>query len=364
MYCNKIKENFSNRIYCFTENYDVFLSHLKNSDVCYVIISGSCGKQKIEEFLLISSIKSIIIFCFDVETHSKWAMNYQIVSKVVNQFPEVILTLDDLLNQHMYVGACSFRQLPNHLKNHCYYYISQSFSGNVPENITADSELLIKNTLKQYPNRIKKQYFEFLKQHGAQQLLTQSIQEVLCKNKQGQQFINAIIRLYTQDGPFYKMLNAVLNTLNEKAIEEYSLIIKAMRYALFNYKDGMNEKIKSSDFRLYRGIHFDPNRFKVLNRKNDAFVFPAFTSTTTKKELAKTFGKLIIEIKFDSSQQQLGEHFDLLRPKDISQISVYPNEAEFLFPCFSPFVILDFEEEGEYTIVKTQFLDLSRIKGG
>ncbi|EWS71392.1 hypothetical protein TTHERM_000790469 (macronuclear) [Tetrahymena thermophila SB210] len=73
---------------------------------------------------------------------------------------------------------------------------------------------------------------------------------------------------------------------------------------------------------------------------------------------------LVLEQKSSNSKKILLAHLKTLNSfchtiNDAfqSQAPYYPDlEAEFLFPCSSPFVVLDFGEEGEYTIVKTQFL--------
>ena len=78
-------------------------------------------------------------------------------------------------------------------------------------------------------------------------------------------------------------------------------------------------------------------------KKNDAIFFPAFTSTTAKKDVTKTFGDgILLEIHIDS-KSALPMPF-----LDIKQIgSYFPNEQEYLFQPFSMFMVKDIIKEGE-----------------
>ncbi|EAR89444.2 transmembrane protein, putative (macronuclear) [Tetrahymena thermophila SB210] len=365
-YCQKIQDSFPNKIFCFTHNKEEFIQHLKQSSVAYIIISGSYGKQMMKDLLLYSGIKTIIVFCYDIEIH-KWAMDYQIVAKVVNVFQDVIQVLSDLVNQHTLIGACQLRQFPNFLKKNSIYYLSKEFSEKgLSQKTSVDALSIVNDSLKQYPERIKQKYFQFLTSKELK-ILENQIKFALQNNQevndqiQIQKRIKEIIKLYTYEGPFYKMLNTILNILNQEQIDTYSQVIKLMRYALFNYNDRQKEIFSDKQFRLYRGINFDPSLFKKQNRINEVFIFPAFTSTTPDFEIAKQFSqqnKLVIEISFD--EKLFGKDFNMLRPKKIlAEDSYYPSENEFLFPCFSAFLILGYIEKNGYTIAQTRFIDLS-----
>ena len=49
-----------------------------------IVISGSLGQQEIENISKLKNLKAVIVFCFNIEKHSKWAEKYSVVKAVVN----------------------------------------------------------------------------------------------------------------------------------------------------------------------------------------------------------------------------------------------------------------------------------------
>ena len=145
----------------------------------------------------------------------------------------------------------------------------------------------------------------------------------------------SIIRLYTAQAPYYyKIINDILNLLDEELILIIQDYIKALRYSLIVYSDTSNKIPDTNNIKLYRGIDLThKNSFEEFSRKfkiHDTIVFPAFSSTSLNKSQAMNFidGKgVLLNISVDCTQ--------LNKPKSVSTISKFAGEDEALLNCFS-----------------------------
>ncbi|CAF4527828.1 unnamed protein product [Rotaria sp. Silwood2] len=162
--------------------------------------------------------------------------------------------------------------------------------------------------------------------------------------KCAQQFVEAlkkpepeknIIHLYTTEAPYYyKIINDILNLLDEDLIVIIQDYVKALRYSLITYEDASNKMPATNNVKLYRGISLaQDNSFAEFSRKfkiHDTIIFPAFSSTSLNKDRTRSFIKgkgVLLEISADCSK--------LNKPKNISAQSEYPSEDEVLLNCFS-----------------------------
>lgn len=144
----------------------------------------------------------------------------------------------------------------------------------------------------------------------------------------------ALITLYTKNDPYhYKIINNILNRLDEELIDLIEDYIKALRYALMVYNDPNNRTPEGTEVKLYRGLHLiGRNSLEEFQRKfrvTDVMIFPSFVSTSLDKQLATFFIRgrgILLEISTDCTQKT--------KPKHIAAASVYENEGEVLLNCF------------------------------
>lgn len=181
--------------------------------------------------------------------------------------------------------------------------------------------------------------------------------EVFLPSKDKIETAKNIIYLYTCESPFYKLVNAVLRNLNENDILECQIWIKAMNLAL---KIVDNSKRNENIFVLYRCFSNTETDVLETYKLNMAICFPSFMSTSADNAIclkivdSKSKNKYIqFKIRIDTSLKNCN------LPIDISQISRYKIEKEFLFPSFSKFYIFDTKiEENCYRIILKNKLNL------
>ena len=167
----------------------------------------------------------------------------------------------------------------------------------------------------------------------------------IIKNNQGDDNAVAeeLLKEYTAAGPFFRCINTALRKIDFKVIQRCEIWIKALLLA-FKKKKKFYQNFQKEP--LYRGMKISQKirkEYVAQFKKNDAIFFPAFTSTTAKKDVTKTFGDgILLEIHIDS-KSALPMPF-----LDIKQIgSYFPNEQEYLFQPFSMFMVKDIIKEGE-----------------
>ncbi|CAD8145008.1 unnamed protein product [Paramecium octaurelia] len=97
---------------------------------------------------------------------------------------------------------------------------------------------------------------------------------------------------------------------------------------------------------FFRGVVCPIEAFKIKHKQYDLIMFPAFTSTITDFAISKSYAKqdgIIFRISFNENTLE-GPQFQIVRPKAIYTASQVQNEQEYLFSCFSCFIITKFNE--------------------
>ncbi|CAF3343040.1 unnamed protein product [Rotaria sp. Silwood2] len=339
----KLKNSLSKEQYqivqCDTNEQSIKFTKSNIQNNLILIASGSAGHEIVSKVGYYFHIKGIIIFCSAIEYHRTWAKQYKKVLLVTNQFSQVIQKINDIERGEIYFlnFGFSYEDITLKLSNFDYYlsteqdgFIIQQFSD---INLSIDHHKEIMNELhnllvskKVYPNDIP---YHFQLQNLMQ--CTEKFVEVLKDNQPEKN----IIRLYTTSIPsYYKIINDILNLLDEQLIVLIQDYIKALRYSLLIYSDKSNKMLCSKDVKLYRGIDLArENSFQEFLRKfnvNDTIVFPAFLSTTLTREVAMNFAGekgVLLSISVDCRKSN--------KPRSISDVSQFANEDEVLLNCFS-----------------------------
>ncbi|CAF4148569.1 unnamed protein product [Rotaria sordida] len=342
-YIERLRNEFSPEQYQIMQfddkdqSIDSVVSNITNNLV--LITSGSAGEEIISEIGYYFHIKGIIIFGTAVEYHQTWARKYKKVLLITNMFSQVIQEIKDIENGQIYFVnyGFSFDDITIKLKN-IEYYLSTSQNGFIIPNFSA-----INSSIDYHNMTMTKLHNELQKKHVYPKDIPSHFQlDNLLKC--AQQFVEAlkkpepekhIIHLYTTKAPYYyKIINDILNLLDEDLILIIQDYIKALRYSLIIYKDVSNKILPINNVKLYRGISLaQDNSFAEFSRKfkiHDTIIFPAFSSTSVNKDRTRSFIKgkgVLLKISADCSK--------LNRPKSISAQSQYPNEDEVLLNCFS-----------------------------
>lgn len=102
----------------------------------------------------------------------------------------------------------------------------------------------------------------------------------------------------------------------------------------------------------YRGGKFSKEEIKTYN-PGDLFIWASFTSASKSKN-ACLGGNVLFEFRPVSSLSEYGKR----APRDISALSIFPDEEEVLFPICCAFRVTARENVGAgQTIIKLDVLD-------
>ncbi|CAF3036012.1 unnamed protein product, partial [Rotaria sp. Silwood2] len=304
-----------------------------------LITSGSAGKEIISEKGYYFHIKGIIIFCSSVEYHRTWAKQYKKVLLITNQFSQVIQKIKDIECGEIYFlnFGFAYEDIALKLKNFNYYlsttqnsFIIQNFS-DINLNIDYHKNIMIKlhRSLKS-----KNIYSQRIPNHFQLENLMQYAEKFVEALKKSEP-VKHIIHLYTAAAPYYyKIINDILNLLDEELILLIQDYIKALRYALLIYSDTSNRIPHTTNVKLYRDLCLaKANSFQEFLKKfnvNDKIVFPAFLSTSLNQNAARIFAGekgVLLDISADCTKSN--------KPKSIGVDSQFTNEDEVLLNCFS-----------------------------
>ncbi|CAD8199064.1 unnamed protein product [Paramecium octaurelia] len=320
----------------FLTSIEILLQILKKNIIVYLIIEGSIAAEIIKRLDCSPNIHSIILYSQKPQQYQSLKQQYSIIQSIDSQLESILQTLNDTINGTDELnGQVNFYRFPNYFKiNNPIIFLRQEFSLKTLKQINFPQAYeIIQRCLQILPNLMV--YFY----NNEQIKLGQQIQKAFRTEK-----IEDILRLYTEEGDFYPFVNRCLQMLNENAILSAQLLIKSVKFCIQNYDDNQNDEMFfQPNFYLYRGIEYDVRKFMTLNKICDMIIFPAFTSTSKNFEKAKRFTKgqgIIFRIKF--FKNNITGDFRKFRPKYIAQISKSQEEEEFVFSCFSCFIITDF----------------------
>jgi hypothetical protein len=155
-----------------------------------------------------------------------------------------------------------------------------------------------------------------------------------------------VIRTYSSNitvgsHTFYTYINQQLCKDDEQIVQQLMLLIRRATKQI-------NLNPPTTACIVYRGIELNEEQLAYMEI-NTIFRFPGFTSTSKSKESAEKFGNTVFEIHI---------YAGCLQVKDISNISHYPNEQEYLF---SPYSLFKVTGKNGKLIVLTAIDNLSKL---
>ncbi|CAF1544511.1 unnamed protein product [Adineta ricciae] len=313
-----------------------------------LITTGSAGRSVISAIGHYCNITGIILFCMRVDVHRSWTEKFKKILLITNQFNEVVEKIKHIecgdiyfVNNGLSIGDARLK-MPN-----IEVYLSINANGSIINNFLSirREQLHHRTNMEQLYRKImsKNIYPNGIPDHLQLANLNCFISKFLEALQQPKPEIS-IITLYTLEAPhYYKILNDILNRLDEELILLIGDYVKALRYALLVYEDQKNKIQKKTNMTFYRGLCLTKgNSFQEFLRKfrvGDFIIFPSFSSTSMDKREAESFTKgkgVILEISVDCTQMN--------RPKNISAVSKYLDEDEVLLDCFSILEVQDIKK--------------------
>ena len=383
----------------------------------YFIFSGNFGNKFVCQNHCEYFIKKICIFCVDVETHMKWAKNFNKILCVKNSIDLILQAIEEDITKNPYFKDENTRSL---FANRVKYIIDEKIS---PVNIIQESHSISDEIYKKSMNSHEKTeetinktndineedtknsqmssdqlsnlkyktgyYFDtnqscidyiyidhlsLLFENG-QLVPEQSQQDFLdfsrdyCKknnmvstykkNKINVDMIEEIqeeiklngkiddiIKKYTVESFFYKMINKILR------LDDLTDIF-SIRYAIMQMNRALNSIEKTKPVtELYRCLLIDEEELNFIKfMKNKPFLLRGFISTSADVNQAKKFWeygnkkhstckKLLLTFKLNNKE-------DLQFATSISKFSAIPQEDEYLLNNNTFIVVIDFKYDNK-----------------
>ncbi|CAF0954054.1 unnamed protein product [Didymodactylos carnosus] len=304
-----------------------------------LITSGSAGESVISEIGYYWNIKGIIIFCMLIDNHRSWTGMHKKVLLITNNSNEVVQKIKHIERGDIYflINGFLLEDVALKLTNTDYYILTKKHGFMIQdfESINSDRSYH-RYMIQRFHDTIiaKNLYSNGVPNHFKLTNLFQFVDkflEALAQIKPEKK----IIALYTEEAPYYyKIINDILNRLDEELILLVGDYTKALRYALIVYADTTNTIPNTTNLKLYRGLCLMyENSLQEFQQKfavNDIIIFPSFLSTSLNKAKATSFINekgVLLEISADCTQ--------INKPKNISAQSRYKSEDEVLLNCFS-----------------------------
>jgi len=139
-----------------------------------------------------------------------------------------------------------------------------------------------------------------------------------------------LCKLYSAPTPLYGEMNTALRDDDLAQMMDLAGYIWELREVFLT--DGINQITRPFSGTVYRGIGFpDPETAVESYKKDQIFAWPQFSSTSTDRNAALNFGNIIFEIRCYPLDGLYDDDKPEYAPAQISQWSVFPDEAEVLF---------------------------------
>ena len=150
-----------------------------------------------------------------------------------------------------------------------------------------------------------------------------------------------VLKVYTSSESFgskafYNYINEQLRIDDKDTIRKLMPFIRRATYQI-------NNKGPTQNCVVYRGMNLSRNDQNFFTT-NKVFRFQGFTSTSSKKWLASTFGDTLFKIEIDAGCQQV---------RNVADISYYTGEHEWLFSPYSRFRV----QGKHYGVIRLKALD-------
>ena len=174
-----------------------------------------------------------------------------------------------------------------------------------------------------------------------------------------------IIKEYTKENSYYRDMNNWLLNLDNNAYQKIAYFVGKLMYKLNNYDKEKNYGYKNNEtIILYRGLknvsYLDALSYQIHQGKK--ICFQTFMSTSKSENISKNFAS--VNNNFIINGDQINLKFSIIieikhhweegwEPLcfDIKQLSLIPNEEEFLFHPFSFFFIKEFKVDYSKNLV-------------
>lgn len=150
---------------------------------------------------------------------------------------------------------------------------------------------------------------------------------------------------YTAESPLYHEMNKALRDDDLSALRYYSSYIKELREVFkTDHKDQIIEPFVG---KVWRGIGFpDPEAAMKDFHVGGTFVWSAFTSMTTDRNVAFNFGNVVFEVSCLPPKEAYDGLMAVYAPASVSAFSDFAQEAEILFPPNVQFEIKEIKMPG------------------
>jgi len=140
-----------------------------------------------------------------------------------------------------------------------------------------------------------------------------------------------LAKYYTMESPLYHEMNKALRDDDLNGMRYYSAYIKELRDVFkTDHKDQIIEPFVG---KVWRGITF-PDADAALKGfpVGGRFVWSAFTSMTTERDVAFNFGNVVFEVSCLPPKEAYDGAVAVYAPASVSAFSDFQQEAEILFP--------------------------------
>jgi len=145
-----------------------------------------------------------------------------------------------------------------------------------------------------------------------------------------------VLRAYTMESGLYRLMNNALRDDLFKQMRYFSAFIQELRDVFLT--GGANDVVVPYKGLLWRGVRLkDTKDLEKTYQKDSTFVWPAFTSMSTEKKVAESFGNVTFCIRCGAGQPGV----PMYRPAKVSMYSEFPSESEVIFPPNAHFKVLE-----------------------
>uniref|UniRef100_A0A7S1Q1K2 EF-hand domain-containing protein n=1 Tax=Alexandrium catenella TaxID=2925 RepID=A0A7S1Q1K2_ALECA len=150
---------------------------------------------------------------------------------------------------------------------------------------------------------------------------------------------------YTSESPLYHEMNKCLRDDDLNGLRYYSAYIKELRDVFkTDHKDQIIEPFVG---KVWRGIGYpDPEAALKDFAVGETFVWSAFTSMTTERDVAFRFGNIVFEVSCLPPKEAYEGATAVYAPASVSGFSDFAQEAEILFPPNVQFQVKEIKMPG------------------
>mmetsp|Transcript_1450 Transcript_1450/g.3304 ORF Transcript_1450/g.3304 Transcript_1450/m.3304 type:complete len:783 (+) Transcript_1450:79-2427(+) len=152
-----------------------------------------------------------------------------------------------------------------------------------------------------------------------------------------------VVRLYTAETPLYHEMNSALRGDHFDKMRYFAAYIKELRDVFKT--DHENQIITPFEGTVWRGITFPDSEAALKDfAVGSDFVWSAFTSMTTNREVALGFGNIVFEIRCCPPAGTYEDNKPEYAPASVQDYSDFAGEDEILFPPNTKFRVVGIQQ--------------------